>query len=435
METHFTVEVSVGTPAQKFELVADTGSDAIIVQSCICREFTPECKEAEDCFMGTNKSSSFVAPAPNKSLRLLSFGSGDIVAAIATDIVVVGQAKATMKKGLLLMVNRALNMAGHFEGILGLGVPSWVEAADTPPMVVGTEHLDYKADSDRLKKQLNGTEQVAPMPRFMEQAGVEKFSICMNDNGRSGVMRMQPPDAPKMLKQVGHRHWALDFQGISVGSEHEPVTICDKANMDPTQAIACAGIPDSGTTLMMGPREQVDRIFADVCNRWPRCVDNQVGADPRPESAFRTLLWGCEDWIDQGGGLAEIPSLFVHVGGTDGERQTLELTAWSYIISTTDDTGYRTCEALFGSWDYHTALHGPVWIFGTPLFYEFQVVFSATRPATIGFSKAECGSCGEEGPAHYNPPNGTGSFGQSRRIPRLMRGAPRMPSIDRTQPL
>ena len=36
--THFTVPVAVGTPPQTFNILADTGSNAIIIGSCACRQ-------------------------------------------------------------------------------------------------------------------------------------------------------------------------------------------------------------------------------------------------------------------------------------------------------------------------------------------------------------------------------------------------------------
>lgn len=427
MGTHFTVEVSVGTPPQKFGLVADTGSGAVIVQSCLCRKFSPDCKETEDCFQGMNRSSTFIAPERNATLRLLSFGSGDIVAAVATDVVRLGQEQATMKEGLLLMVDRYLQMSGHFEGILGLGIPSWIANADAPPKINGAdpvEKIEQASDSE------NKTKAPDPFPRFMEASGVERFSICMN-NGADGVLQLQTPPAPKMLKQVGHNHWSVDFQGFSVGSSGAPIKFCDKSSKEDWQHIACAAIPDSGTTLMLGPREQVEELFSELCHRWPRCK-NSLMAEQYPARTFRQLLGSCTDWLHEEG-LSEVPSIFMHVAGADGDKQVLELTGWAYVIMSPDADGNRYCQALFGEWEFETKLHGPVWIFGTPLFYQFQVVFETQEkghPASIGFGPANCGSCNEETSLVLD----TG-FHRGSHIPRLMQGKPRMPSIDPRQPL
>merc|ERR1719238_1888078 len=62
--SHFTVDIQVGTPGQTFSVVADTGSDAVIVPSCICKE-SGSCSKDDRCFRGTNKSSTFKMPGLN----------------------------------------------------------------------------------------------------------------------------------------------------------------------------------------------------------------------------------------------------------------------------------------------------------------------------------------------------------------------------------
>ena len=44
-------------------------------------------------------------------------------------------------------------------------------------------------------------------------------------------------------------------------------------------------------------------------------------------------------------------------------------------------TGYMdkiVCMPFFGEFDYDTAMNGPIWIMGTPLFYEYQVHYAWT---------------------------------------------------------
>jgi len=124
--THFTIDVEVGTPGQRFSVVADTGSNTLIVPSCVCQE-SGQCPQdgSEHCFTGTNKSSSFQVErdASGPTSLVLTFGSGQIKGIVAKEHVKVGQVEAFLDDGLLLMTDRALNIQGAFEGILGLGVP------------------------------------------------------------------------------------------------------------------------------------------------------------------------------------------------------------------------------------------------------------------------------------------------------------------------
>ena len=47
--------------------------------------------------------------------------------------------------------------------------------------------------------------------------------------------------------------------------------VCDPSAMKSAQETPCGVIPDSGTTLMMGPKDQVDALLAALCEGWPRC--------------------------------------------------------------------------------------------------------------------------------------------------------------------
>jgi len=48
----------VGTPGQKLGVVADTGSNLLVVQSCACQG-RGSCSKGDRCFLGTNRSASF----------------------------------------------------------------------------------------------------------------------------------------------------------------------------------------------------------------------------------------------------------------------------------------------------------------------------------------------------------------------------------------
>eukprot|EP00746_Dinoflagellata_sp_MGD_P167419 gnl/MRDRNA2_/MRDRNA2_98014_c0_seq1.p1 gnl/MRDRNA2_/MRDRNA2_98014_c0~~gnl/MRDRNA2_/MRDRNA2_98014_c0_seq1.p1 ORF type:complete len:707 (-),score=171.34 gnl/MRDRNA2_/MRDRNA2_98014_c0_seq1:49-2169(-) len=131
--TYYTVDLQVGTPGQTFSVVADTGSDAVIVPSCVCTE-GGACNKKDRCFRGTNKSLTFSiaglnhttmsqAHRPKLPVINMFFGSGEIRAIVASDIVNVGGVKSHMKNSVMLMVDQALRISGVFEGILGLGPP------------------------------------------------------------------------------------------------------------------------------------------------------------------------------------------------------------------------------------------------------------------------------------------------------------------------
>jgi len=88
---------------------------------------------------------------------------------------------------------------------------------------------------------------------------------------------------------------------------------------------------------------------------------------------------------------------------------------------------------MFGEMDYKTSSNGPVWILGTPIFYEYVVGYDmkASPPAMSFTSQSEqpCGSC--KGLVNLAMPEDTIKTHSPRRIA----GPPRVPQIDTTKPL
>jgi len=448
-------KVLIGTPPQDFELVADTGSDAVIVQSCICKEMHACPEEFGKCFRGTGRSSTFSINATEASANsfVMSFGSGDILVVKASDEVVVGDARAYMNSSLLLMVKQALKISGQFEGILGLGRPH----RDRPNAV----------------------------PGFMKLAGIHRFSMCFNDQG-PGVLGLNVPKFSPGLASVGSAHWGLDFRGITVGSSSVPLSFCQ--NKTAGMEAACGLIPDSGTTLITGPEDAISLLYQGLCTQWPRCtemhqaleieyeklrklqgpqrkrkgaarmkamleagrplhktaemLEDQVDEGSVPlgmadkdmttgdsdlpasrgasvmsmETTFLLLMRHCYSWLsDNSTDLSgELPSLSFHVSGTKGYNETLKLDANSYVFVTTEPIAHKetenflgylpvevisvtyehVCMPAFSVLEYNTLKHGPVWIMGTPLFYSYQVQYDREpEPPTMHFIEGGCGTC------------------------------------------
>jgi len=494
--THFTARIEVGTPPQPFDVVADTGSDSVIITSCLCRE-KRHCNVENKCFTGTNKSSSFLmrsfANDDRVPVVVLTFGSGQIEAVISTDVVRVGTVTANMSDGLLLMVNQALRLSGPFEGILGLGLPRHQQPTPAAPAASASKQVatiqlphpasppmpkwpwfpapkaqapkkpsvtfaadvhevtvrDVESPAASINFHPNSTDEDIALPSidavvvggprgppapadapqdagiytargFLETAGVTRFSMCFND-GADGVLRLATPQDPNALGSIGQVHWGLDLRGFSVGKKESPALFCGpNTAMRPGQDTPCGAIPDSGTTVMMGPAEHIKLLFNELCNQWSMCKDALAGelrGQPAHE-VLQIMLMRCGDWMGEKG-LSVLPSIHLHLRGSGGRDRTLEIPASTYIIETMAEEAHyvtkhlmgifpvkvavpsghkrKVCAPAFGTQEYNTAKNGPVWILGTPLFYEFQVGYDMqSSPPSISFNEAPCGSCSHQ---------------------------------------
>jgi len=434
---YFTVDISVGTPAQKFEVVADTGSDSVIVPSCICVDLG-KCPSTDACFRGTNKSSTFVIPKKEKDISavVLAFGSGEIDAIIATDVIKVGDQEALMKDGLLLMISRALNFGGPFEGILGLGMPDGM--APTPQ-----NNQTQNFPSGAIPKQYSPK-------HFLGTAGVSHFSICFQDDGKPGVLRLGGAPAPDAIATAGGDHWSLGLQGIAVGKASAPVRFCDSA----AGGESCSAVLDSGTTVMMGPKDHVGKLLGAICDAWPRCSSLSPGNSG--DQVLQELLLNCTDWLTEDG-LEELPPIHFLLAGPDGKARAVELSAWGYVQQTMQEetldfrdalglpffdfqipTGkkkkvcmpsFGIMEELPGSKLAPLDRRSPEWIIGAPFFYEYEVGHDmAAEPPAISLTPVGASGCRncETGVGlveHARPNTAMGA----RASQRLVRGPLRLP--------
>lgn len=426
--THSTVEVSVGTPPQRFDLIADTGSNAVIILSCACVE-SGSCSSEDHCFRGQDESSTFSTgklAANEEPSVTISFGSGDIRADIATDEVSVGGVKAHMEDGVLLMVDKALNIGGPFEGILGLGLP---------------EYAQWRHDSHDLVqksgKHSKRRSHYTP-PRFLAEAGVSRFSICFN-NDAGGALRFGTEDTLDMHRKLGsfgQKHWGVSLDGVYVGKTKVPVDVCqadydDGGFVPDEESSACGGIVDSGTTAIMAPETSLKVLFESICDEWDRCGTAAHELHLPKAHAFVHVLAHCGSWLDDedSGGLAELPTLHFHVRGSEhGQARDLALDGWFYVFEVEEEkyeelvsehlTAFTSPRANHTLHANHTArssaagdqrvcvpafsaMHRPrttnedTWIFGTSFFYKYDVHYDLDDVSMSFEDGKQCGSCSE----------------------------------------
>jgi hypothetical protein len=321
-------------------------------------------------------------------------------------------------------------------------------------------------------------QEVAGPKGLLEQAGISRFSMCFND-GSSGVLNLNIPEMSDSLSSVGKFHWGLDFRGITIGNSSEHLGFCTTGDMAEGQETPCGAIPDSGTTVIMAPKEHVAILLDSLCDQWPRCKQNYTAMVKAAEAAkqgatkmytwdpfdimpaaksavFQLLLFDCASWMTESEGLNELPPLKFHMSSGKGKNKTLALPGWAYVLESTRDDmeenkqiqgmehdvvflqnftthSKKVCSPAFGAMDYNTQKNGPVWILGTPFFYEYHVGYDLhTSPPSISFTSTKttpCVSCGQQASLLD-----TASNSQKKR-PRWVSGKLRVPDIDTNVPL
>jgi len=172
---------------------------------------------------------------------------------------------------------------------------------------------------------------------------------------------------------------------------------------------------------------------------------------------FQQLILDCRTWLTKDKGLDELPAIHFHVAGANDTKQTLSLFGWSYIIETQEKefkyiyknipglgklpigknfTGKseKVCSPAFSPMEYSTKQNGPVWILGTPIFYEYQVGYDmATKPPEMSFANTSCGSCAGAKTSLMSQEVTTHRQRRTRQ-PRQIDGPFRMPNLDFNAP-
>mmetsp|Transcript_126510 Transcript_126510/g.205596 ORF Transcript_126510/g.205596 Transcript_126510/m.205596 type:complete len:454 (-) Transcript_126510:47-1408(-) len=453
------MEVVVGTPPQKLDLIPDTGSDYVVIPDCRCVR-AGKCDPYKKCFQSQG-SSTFAATdfaeklaeaekmkAAGENLTLayevtkgldgtlyavLTYGSGPLTCSLGTDRITFGKTSATLEDSLFLVQSSEKLKVNQFGGLIGFGVPV-----------------------DTGNKTLITTRE----PLFMQKAGVKRYSMCYNAAGEHGYLKWNLPKLTAPLGNVGTFHWGLDLQGVSVGngaSTDSSVLFCGASEMKPGMETACGALPDSGTTHILGPKEQINTLFAAICDNWPRCskaAEKEGPGFPKMEM-FLKLLMECGDWLgpDERALDDEVPPVTFHMGGKNGEKQKVQLSSWSYIGETTipkfkeihkkffgNDYIYpvpagttKTCSPSFEPHDYNTVKNGPIWILGTPLFFDKTVSYDISlKPPAVSIDDTPCSPCD----ASLLSTSGGGRRGRRKHQKiRSLNGPTREPDIDETLPL
>jgi hypothetical protein len=213
MNTQYMAEVSIGTPAQKFMVIPDTGSSNVWV-------YDADCTSVVCLYHKTfNHGASTTFKADTEKF-VLHYGSGGVSGVQAYDTVKFGAATATdFHLGMIQSVDGIAFLASDMCGILGLA---------------------YNEIS------------MYGMPTFVDAAVKDKdFSFYLHSNPSESYMMMPGFDSSISTLEDYHFHDVIEEKYYSLNLES-----FGDANLKGTK-----GVIDSGTSLIVGDKASVNKIL------------------------------------------------------------------------------------------------------------------------------------------------------------------------------
>jgi cathepsin D len=315
--------ITLGTPAQSFNVIFDTGSSNLWVPSSKCKLSDLACLIHHK--YNSAKSSTYKA---NGTAFSIQYGTGSMTGFLSEDTLGFGGltipsqtfAEATNEPGITFV-------AAKFDGILGLAFPEISVDGVLPPFfnavqqgIISNPIMGFWLD--RNPNNTNGGE----------------LSIGAADPTHyTGAFSYVP------VTRKGY--WQFHMDGLSVKGN----SFCNGG---------CNAIADTGTSLLAGPTEEVNKI------------QQLIGA--------KALVAG--EYTVDCSAIPTLPTIDITLNG-----QVYSLAPQQYILQVSSG-GQTVCLSGFAGLDVPAPM-GPLWILGDVFIGAYYTVFDATPgQERVGFA-------------------------------------------------
>uniref|UniRef100_A0A3B1K1A8 renin n=1 Tax=Astyanax mexicanus TaxID=7994 RepID=A0A3B1K1A8_ASTMX len=326
LDAQYFGEISIGSPAQMFNVVFDTGSANLWVPSHMCSPLYTACFTHNR--YDASKSHTHVYNGTGFSIQ---YASGNVRGFLSEDIVVVGGIPVVQVFAEATALPAIPFIFAKFDGVLGMGYPNAAIDGITPVF-------------DRIMSQHVLKEEVFSVYYSSENLIINNFKNIIP--GGELVLGGTDPNyytgSFNYVPTKGEGKWEVIMKGVSVGADK---LFCTEG---------CTAVIDTGSSFITGPASSVSILMKTI-------------------GAVELYTVNCDL-------VMSLPSVIFHLGGKE-----YPLTQEDYILWQSQ-FGEDICTVTFRALDVPPPT-GPVWILGANFIARYYTEFDR-RNNRIGFAQA-----------------------------------------------